>query len=186
MNPPATQFNPPQSDERLTNIRQLATCLSLLRPSRPSVDVLEPAARDWLKAVENDPDEQERLWMLATEIIRGFVGDEIKDSKTVAEVIYLAPVLDQQEFRFLLSQFHSGVDKSDLLNINQLQGLADLIQGADPGYLDPDDLVKTLELLNGRLRETHHQSSTYIYQLTMAVSNVLDAMADTKVNGLDR
>ncbi|KAF9353297.1 hypothetical protein BGX34_011650, partial [Mortierella sp. NVP85] len=185
VNPPATQFNPPQSDERLTDIRQLAACLSLLRPSCPSIDSLEPAARTWLKAVENDPDEQERLRMLATEVIRGFVGDEIKDSKTVAEVMYLAPVLDQQEFRFLLGQFHSGVDKSDLLDINQLQGLAGLIQGADPSYLNPDDLVKTLELLSGRLRETHRQSSSYLYQLTMAISNVLDAMADTKVNGLD-
>jgi len=36
------------------------------------------------------------------------------------------------------------------------------------------------------LRGTHHQSSKYIYQLTLAISHVLDAMADTKVNGLNR
>jgi len=187
VNPPAVVFTPPQADERLNNIHQLTACLGLLRLSHSSDDILEPTAQSWLQAVENDADEQERLRMLASEVIRGFVGDELKDTKAVAEVMCLAPVLDQQNFRFLLSQFYSGVDQSDLLNIHHLQGLADLIvHGADPGYLDSDDLVKILELLSTRLRETHPQSSTYIYKLTLAISHVLDAMADTKVNGLDR
>jgi len=186
VNPPAVVFIPPQQDERLKDTRQLAACLSLLHHSRSPDNVLEPAARDWLQTVENDEDEQERLRMLATEVIRGFVGDELKDSKAVAEVMCLAPVLDQQNFRFLLSYFYSCVDQSDLLNIHHLQGLADLIHGADPGYLDSDDLVKILELLTSRLRDTHRQSSTYIYQLTLGISHILDAMADSKVNGLDR
>jgi hypothetical protein len=185
-NPPGVVFTPPQADERLKDIRQLAACLSLLRPSRPSNSALEPEARDWLQAVENDTDEKERLSLLAKEVIRVFVGDELKDSKAVAEVMCLAPVLDQQNFRSLLSLFYSGVDHSDLLNVNHLQGLADLIHGADPGYLNSDDLVKILELLSTRVRETHDQSPSYIYQLTLAISHVLDAMADTKVTGLNR
>ena len=186
VNPPAVVFIPPQPDERLSDVRQLAACLSLLRPSRPSEDTLEPAARDWLKAIENDADEKERLRILATEVIRVFVGDELKDATAITEVMCLAPVFDQQGFHFLLRQFYSGINKSDLLNINHLRGLADLIQGADPEYLDSDDLVKILDLLSIRLGDTHHQSSIYIYQLTAAISRVLDAMADTKVNGLDR
>jgi hypothetical protein len=185
VNPSAIAFAPPQADERLSDIRQLASCLSLL-PSRSSDHTLEPTAREWLQTVENDIDEQERLRMLTTEVIRGFVNDELKDAKAIAEVMCLAPVLDQQSFRFLLGQFYSGVEQSDLLNINHLQGLADLIHGADPGYLDSDDLVKILELFSTRLEGTHRQSSTYIYQLTLAISHVLDAMADSKVNGLDR
>ncbi|KAK3805552.1 MAG: WD40-repeat-containing domain protein [Benniella sp.] len=182
----AVMFTPPQTDERLNDIRQLAACLSLLRPSRPSDDVLEPTARDWLQVVENNADEQNRLRILATEVIREFVCDELKDAKAVAEVMCLASVLDRQNFRFLLSQFYSVVDQSGLLSIHHLQGLADLIHGADPGHLDSDDLVKILELLSTRLTETHLQSSTYIFQLTLAVSCILDAMADTNVNGLDR
>ncbi|KAK3816668.1 MAG: WD40-repeat-containing domain protein [Benniella sp.] len=186
VNPPAVVFTPPQQDERFKDIRQLSACLSLLQHSPSPDNVLEPTAREWIQSVENDEDEQERLRMLATEVIRGFVGDELKDSKAVAEVMCLAPVLDQQNFRFLLSHFYSCVDQSDLLNIHHLQGLADLIHGVDPGYLDSDDLVKILELLSLRLRDTHRQSSTYIYQLTLGISHILDAMADTKVNGLDR
>ncbi|KAK3818644.1 MAG: WD40-repeat-containing domain protein [Benniella sp.] len=186
VNPPGVVFTPPQADERLKDIRQLAACLNLLQLSHSPDDVLGPVAHDWLQAVKNDADEQERLKLLATEVIRGFVGDEIKDSKAVAEVMCLAPVIDEQSFRFLLLQFYSGVDHSDLLNINHLQGLADLIHGADPGYLNSDDLVKILELFSTRVRETHGQSPSYIYQLTLAISHVLDAMADTKVTGLNR
>ncbi|KAF9362696.1 hypothetical protein BGX34_005674, partial [Mortierella sp. NVP85] len=186
VNPPAVVFTPPQADERFNDIRQLAACLSLLRPSRPSDDVLEPTARGWLQSIEDNADEKERLDLLATEVIRGFVGDELKDAKAVAEVMCLAPVLDRQNFRFLLSHFYSVVDQSDLLSIHHLQGFADLIHGANPGFLDSDDLVKILELLSTRLTETHLQSSTYIFQLTLTVSHILDAMADTKVNGLDR
>jgi hypothetical protein len=72
------------------------------------------------------------------------------------------------------------------LDIHQLQGLAQLIQGADKGYLEADDLVKILTLLATRLKETHQQSPRHIYQLTLAASYVLDAMADIKVEGLDR
>ncbi|KAK3821479.1 MAG: hypothetical protein J3Q66DRAFT_386314 [Benniella sp.] len=186
VNPPSVIFSPPETDGRVNDIRQLAACLNLLRLSSSSDNVLEPVARDWVQAVRDNSDEQERLNLLATDVIREFVGDELKDAKAIAEVMCLAPVLDDQNFRFLLGRFYSGVDQSDLLNVNQLQGLADLIHGANPGYLNSDDLVKILELLSSRLSGTHQQSSNYIYQLTLAISHVLDAMADTKVNGLNR
>ena len=98
----------------------------------------------------------------------------------------LAPVIERDIFRDLLKSLYDGIDQSELLDIHQLQGLAQLIQGADTRYLDADDLVKILGLLTTRLKETHQQSPQHIYQLTLAASYVLDAMADTKVEGLDR
>ncbi|KAF9402587.1 hypothetical protein BGZ76_007284, partial [Entomortierella beljakovae] len=65
-------------------------------------------------------------------------------------------------------------------------GLAHLIQSASPGYIDADDLVKIMELLSTRLQETFQQSPQHIYQLTITVSRVLDAMADCNIQGLDR
>jgi len=186
VDPPAVVFTPPEPDERLYDTRQLAACLSLLRPSASSIDDLEPTARELLRSVKNDADERERLWNLATDVIREFVGDEPKDAQAVAEVMLLAPVLDRQNYRFLISQFFSSVDQSDLLNIHHLQGLADMIHGANRGYLRSNDLVEILELLSARLMEAHHPPSPYAYQLTLGISHILDAMADTKVNGLDR
>jgi hypothetical protein len=49
-----------------------------------------------------------------------------------------------------------------------------LIEGADPDYLDADDMVKILTLLSTRLRDTHYQSALNMHQLTMADTNVKD------------
>ena len=184
--PPTIAAKLPEPDERLLNTPQLAYCLGLLNDSHELDDILEPATRKWLQVVENDEDEHERLKVLSQDVIRTFKKEEIKDAKAVAEVICLAPVLEMSNFRELLKSFYDGIDHSGLLDIHQLQGLSQLIQGADTGYLEADDLVKILGLLTTRLKETHQQSPQHIYQLTLAASNVLDAMADTKVEGLDR
>ncbi|KAG0222414.1 hypothetical protein BGX31_009166, partial [Mortierella sp. GBA43] len=184
--PPTIDFDPPEPDARLNSTMQLAYCLDLLRTTYDPEDILVTAARKWLHTTRGEPDEQERLRTLATDVIRAFKRDEFKDAKVVTEVVHLAPVLDNDDFRYLLKEFYSGIDTSDLLDVHQLQGLSSLIQGADPGYLDADDLVKVLHLLNKRLQGTQQQSPQHIYQLTLAVSNVLDAMTDAEVKGLDR
>ncbi|KAF9983856.1 hypothetical protein BGZ65_001352, partial [Modicella reniformis] len=184
--PPTSEIKLPEVDERLTNTPQLVCCLGLLQASRSPDDILEPIARNWLQTIEKDTDEQERLKVMATDVIRAFKRDEIKDAKVVAEVIYLAPVLDKDAFRDLFQEFYKGIDQSGLLDVHMLEGLAHMVGGAGPGYLQADDLVKILELLSTRLKGTHQQSPHHIYRLTMAVSRVLDAMADTEVKDLDR
>jgi hypothetical protein len=186
VHPPGIEYKLPEQDERLNNTPQLAGCLYLLQPNRSPDDILEPAAQDWLKTIGEDPEEQERLRTMATEVIRAFKRDEIKDAKVVAEVAYLAPVLDKDAFLDLLSEFYSGIDHSGLLKFHQLEGLAQLIQNGDQDHLSADDLVKILGLLSIRMRDTHQQSSHHMHQLTLAVSHVLDTMADTKVKDLDR
>jgi len=175
----------PEADERLINTPQLAWCLGLLSESH-DIEILEPVARSWLQVVENDEDEQERLKNLAKDVIRTFKKEVIKDAKAIAEVVCLAPVIDRELFKDLLGTFYDGVDHSGLLAVPHVQGIALMIQSADTGYLDADDLVKILALLSKRLRETHQQSPQHMYQLALAASYVLDAMADTKVEGLDR
>jgi hypothetical protein len=149
-------------------------------------DVVDTATRSWIQATSENTDEHERLKTLATDVVREFKRDELKDVAAVTEVLYLVPVLDRDTFQNLLRDFFTRIDQSDLLVIHHLEGLAQLIQGAKPGHLDADDLVKTLRLLSARLMDTHGQSPNYIYQLTATASHVLDAMADTNVSGLDR
>ncbi|KAF9355583.1 hypothetical protein BGX34_010399, partial [Mortierella sp. NVP85] len=186
LRPPAITFAAPEPDSRLIDTRQLACCLGLLHSSIEANDILDPAARAWLQLTKNGPDEEERLKTLATNVIRAFKRDELKDAKAVTEVLYLASVIEKDDFRYLVKEFYSGIDHSGLLDVHQLEGLAHLIQGVDTEYLDTDDLVKVLNLLSTRLRDTHQQSTNHLYQLTMAVSHVLDAMADASFSGLDR
>ena len=157
--PLAIDFKLPESDERLSTTSQLAYCLYLLDPHRSPDDILDPAAYNWLNAVEDDVDEQDRLKTMVREVIRAFKRDELKDAKVVAEVMYLAPILNKDFFQDLLGELYSGIDHSGLLKFHQLEGLAQLIQGADQGHLSADDLVKILGLLSDRLQNTHQQSS---------------------------
>jgi hypothetical protein len=184
--PPAIDFKPPEPDARLNDAPQLACCLELLQAEYGPDDIMDITTRDWLQATKNELDEKERLMALATKVVRAFKRDELKDAKAVAEVVHLAPVLESDDFRYLVKEFYSGIDQSGLLDVHQLEGLAHLVQGARPGYLDDDDLVKILELLSQRLRDTHQQSTNHFYQLIVAVSHVLDAMADIEVYGLAR
>jgi hypothetical protein len=186
LNPPTIVFTPPEADERLHDTSQLACCLGLLQGSYTPDNILEPTTRSWLTGIEHDADEKERLKTLARDVVRAFKGEELKDSKVVAEVVYLAPVLEKDDFRYLLKELYLGIDESDLLDVHQLEGLALLIQGSDLDYLDADDLAKILGLLSMRLRGTQYQSSHHIHQLTLALSHVLDAMVDTKVGSLNR
>ncbi|KAG0249253.1 hypothetical protein BG011_009463, partial [Mortierella polycephala] len=184
--PPVIQCALPGPDERLVSTRQLAFCLALLQSKPFAMTSLNSSARVWLVAVEKNQDEKERLRAMATDLIRALVRDELKDRMAIAEVVCLAPVLEKGDFWSLLSLFVNSIKGSLLLDVQTLEGLTHLIQSATPGYIDADDLVKILELLNTRLQETFQQSPQHIYELTITVSRVLDAMADSNIQGLDR
>lgn len=179
--PPTIEFKPPEPDKRLNDTPQLACSLGLLQSSD---DILDSTTRNWVQVTRNNPDEQERLKVLVKDVVRTFKSDELNDAKAISEITYLTPVLEKDDFRYLLNEFYTGIDQSGVLEAHQLEGLAQLLQGAtDPNYLDADDLTKILGLISKRPRNNNGQSQL---QLTLAVSHVLDAMADTKVKGLDR
>ena len=184
--PPVIKYKLPEPDERLLNTHQLAYCLQLLKAPPSSDDPHHDLALDWVKAVQINEDEQERLSTLTTNLLRAFLRDELKGPTAIAEVACIAPFLSRNDFRHLLGLFIESIDKSTLLDVNSLEGLAKLVQGANEGYLEATDLVKILEVLNARLQATHGQTQDFIYRLMLAVSNVLDAMADCNVAGLDR
>ena len=83
---------------------------------------------------------------------------------TIAEVLYLVPVLERDDSRDLLRDFYTRIDQSDLLDVHQLECLAQLIQCVKAVYLDAEDLVKVLKLLSRRLSGIHGHSPHYILQ----------------------
>ncbi|KAI8347581.1 hypothetical protein B0O80DRAFT_430214 [Mortierella sp. GBAus27b] len=184
--PPAASYKFPDADERVTSTPQLGYLLTLLQFAGLPEEFSDKIAKEWVERTAKDNDEKERLKTMAVELVRMFTRDELKDNKAVSEVLYLAPGLEKSEFRFLLNLFHEGIRQSGLLDYHQLEGLAQLMRYAGTDYLEADDLVKILKHLSTRLIDTHQQSDNHVYRLTLALSNVLDAMADAKVKGLDR
>lgn len=184
--PPLLQYDLPKADERLSSTPQLAYALSLSLAAALSDIPLSPEERTWSQATAENADETERLQTLATDVVRAFINDELKEGETVAEVTCLAPILERENGRKLLMKFIDGIEHTVLLDVHLLKGLAHLMQNSASDYLAEDDLVKLLDHLGTRLKETHGQSTQYMYQLTLAVSQVLDAMADSHVTNLAR
>lgn len=117
--PPTIDFRPPEPNTHLMDTFQLAFCLSLLQACEPH-DIVDLATRKLLDATHDDPDEQERLKVLAADVVRAFKKDNIKDPRTVTEGVYLDSVLGNGDFRHLLKESQSWVDRSGLLDIHQL------------------------------------------------------------------
>ena len=120
----------------------------------------------------------------------GYIKHSRRDpkwSKAAANAITIlvrSGALDSDLFRDLFNEFCSGIDQSDLLDFHQPEGMALLLQGAGQDHLKADDLIGILKLLSSRLSDIHQQSTDDLYQLVLAVSHLLDAMADTKVTYL--
>ncbi|KAG0050413.1 hypothetical protein BGZ89_003846, partial [Linnemannia elongata] len=195
----------PQLRQRIEMTQQLVYCNSLLlqdslllgvavtgedADSGGALVLQEPALNktelDWLETTKKDPMEADRLRWLATRVVEQFVADINKDSTKIAEIVALGPVLQEEHYRKLLSTFIRDVDDAHILDVDILQGLVQLAQDTSPGYLESDDLVKVLGILRVHLEGTHDQSTEHLYQLTLAVSRILDVMADHKVQDLDR
>ncbi|KAG0221285.1 hypothetical protein BGX31_010034 [Mortierella sp. GBA43] len=185
--PPSIAFRPLKPDDPLLDTQQLVCYLALLQAEQdPNVEVLDEAAALWLQRIKTDPEESKRLKLLATDLVRAFKNDGFKSPQAVAEVVLLASVLEQQDYRCLVEEFCLGISQSVLLEVHQLEGLDQLLNCAKPGYLVEDDLIKIIELLSTRLRGTHQQSLGHLYRLTLAVAHVLDAMVNADVKDLDR
>ncbi|KAF9277825.1 hypothetical protein BGZ68_008982, partial [Mortierella alpina] len=183
----------PALDGRISSTPQLVYCIALLSSttSGPHAETaidetLDEIDRSWLQNLADDADEQNRLRSLTAKVLAEFIDDDLKETAAVAEVVSLAPVLIQAHYRTLLNNFIDSFNKAKLLEFGLLDGIAQLIQNARGGYLQPADLVSILDVLSTRLQNTHQQSSADLYALVNAVSNVLDAMADCDVKGLSR
>ncbi|KAG0195804.1 hypothetical protein BGX28_000603, partial [Mortierella sp. GBA30] len=182
--PPTIECSFPRPNCHLQNTRHLAVCIALLQTTDLNEDKLSTEAREWLQATRDNTDEKKRLENLATKVVHAFV-DGPKDAKKVVEVAQLAYILNAKYSRLLLGSLVDTVAKSILLDLNSLEGLAQLIQGAAPGSIDSDDLVRILDLLSKRMQDAHDKSDHW-YRLVVTVSLVLDAMADSKIKDIDR
>ncbi|KAG0275145.1 WD_REPEATS_REGION domain-containing protein [Linnemannia exigua] len=198
---PKAQTTWPRVGARIETTSQLVLCATLLpKDSADDVDVsddmdvpervsdekaFKDAPADWVMAMEQ-PLKQDLIRTLAEGTVDEFIKDATKNSDTVAEAVLLAPVLGHEYYRNLLDHTIIKFESSPLLDLISLQGLVQVVQSAAPGFLEADDLRRILGIIRERLLSTLQQSTEYVFHLTVAVSRILDVMADNKVSGLER
>ncbi|KAF9925487.1 hypothetical protein FBU30_004739 [Linnemannia zychae] len=121
------------------------------------------------------------------ELIRNtFIDDKSRNSEAIAEIVLLGPVLEKEYYRKLLERLIRDFKDLTFLDTHLLQGLVQVVRAASSDYLKADDLRRILQAVRERLLDTLQQPDEYIYYQTVAVSYILDVMADAKVTGLDR
>ncbi|KAG0286893.1 hypothetical protein BGZ96_009091 [Linnemannia gamsii] len=185
---------PSGSSSRFETTAQLGYCNNLLRaqlassPSaitsiKASLTTIQQAS---VKTILEDEEEQNRVRWLTTRLVEEFAADKFKSSVEITEVLLLGPYLDQEYHRKLVNVFINEFQNATLLDVDLLEGLVQLVQCAAPDYLLPDDLVKILGIIRTRLQDIHKQTSKHPYHLTLALSCLLDAMVEGKVQDLSR
>ncbi|KAG0373651.1 cofilin [Mortierella sp. AD032] len=193
---PKAQTTWPKVGARIETTPQLVLCATLLpKESEDDVDLsddidapekgFDDVPADWVKAMEQ-PMKQDLIRTLAERTVDEYIKDATKNSDTVAEAVLLAPVLGHEYYRSLLDHTIIKFKNSPLLDLVSLQGLVQVVQSASPGFLQADDLRRILSIVQVRLLNTLQQSVEYVFHLTVAVSRILDIMADNKVSGLER
>ncbi|KAF9900032.1 hypothetical protein EC991_008017 [Linnemannia zychae] len=172
------------------------------------------AERAWIKS--QDPMQQHHLQGLVDNVVAEFAKDDLKGSAAIAEVVILGPILDRNTYRRLLNHLVIRFKQDIYFDVPLLQGLVQLIEDASPGYLEHGDLVDTLGILRERLKQLHKPSSEkkdfakdkssftdksagdhalsldhkasfeQLYQITIAISRLLDVMVNNEVKNVDR
>ncbi|KAF9540972.1 hypothetical protein EC957_003610 [Mortierella hygrophila] len=199
---PVIRTELPALSERIELTQQLLYCNRLIldaqssssptaaseRPTgepanEPQVDETE---RAWITAIGQDSIQQDRLRSLVTMVVEAFIKDIFKGSAIIADVVILGPILDRDTYRSLLSCFISKFEQVTILDVALLQGLVQLVECASPGYLEDDDLAKILTVLRRFLEGMHKTSSEHLYQITIAISRLLDVMVIGMVKDVNR
>ncbi|KAF9311952.1 hypothetical protein BGZ91_006673, partial [Linnemannia elongata] len=201
---PVMKTELPAIQDRIEVTQQLAYCTALLLHGSSSplataaqfdkqvcdpivalqnIPNLDKKELDWLAELDKNPPAKERILWLGKRMVDEFAKDVLKDS---TEIVLLGPVLNNETYRSLLSCTIAAFEQSVLLNVDLLQSLVQLVQVAPPEALVSDDLVKILRVLRICLQDTHQQSSVHPFHLTLALSRLLDVMAEHKVKDLNR
>ncbi|KAF9143174.1 hypothetical protein BG015_000523, partial [Linnemannia schmuckeri] len=200
---PAIKTNLPSLLGRIEMTHQLVYCNRLILDGQSTSSSIAPTTegstgesvnelefddteRAWIKDIGQNPVQKDHIHSLVTKVVEAFITDNIKATETIAEVVTLGPVLDHNTYRSLLSCFISKFEQDTILDLALLQGLIQLVESASPGYLEHDDLVRTLTVLRRRLEGTYKAPSEHLYQIVIAISRLLDVMVNSVVKDISR
>ncbi|KAF9927191.1 hypothetical protein FBU30_003437 [Linnemannia zychae] len=185
----------PTFDARISNTIQLAYCYGVLsraeglasyvsETDEPLEAPLDDTELEWANNIS--PIAHEHYRRLINKTVKVFANDLLKGSDTIAEIVLVGHVLDENTYRALLSCFISEFERSVMLNLNLLQGLVLLVECTSYGYLIDSDLVRIATVISKELSATHTGASNHHSYLTWAFSRILDVMVAGKVRDLNR
>lgn len=176
----------PLLGEHIERLDQIVYCLTLLLHGSTFAwetdSELAKKELACLELIKKHPGEANRLRSIVIKMVDAFVADDDdKDWTKISEVAAIAPFLQKETYRKLLESFIFKFNEDCDLDLEVLQGLVQVAQAAQAGYLIAEYLIKILRALRFRLQSTHQHSTEHSCHLALAVSRIIDVMADQKV-----
>ncbi|KAG9063981.1 WD repeats region domain-containing protein [Linnemannia hyalina] len=172
---------------------QLAYCCNLLRmyvsPSSAAAVIHTPLDRTQHALIEpyaESKREVSRIRWLTQGVVDEFAADSLKSTEFLSEVLLLAPYLDEEYYRKLLSCVIDKFEASTLLDIDLLQGLVQLVESASPEYIEAEDLIRMFAVLCTCWHGSDQQPSKHLYYLAQAFSRLIDVMVDSMAKDVRR
>ncbi|KAG0049850.1 hypothetical protein BGZ83_005343 [Gryganskiella cystojenkinii] len=180
---PEKEISLPKIGERVEDTPQLAFIASLLtNATTPS----SPSQLEWTRQMENFSLEKDNIQRLPVRMVDQFISHPSNDLEAIKEIVLIGPVLSKEHYRRLLNSILAEFSQATMLAVELLHGLVQLVEEAPSGYLESDDMIKILRIIRIRLEDPAQQYEEFSFHLTVAVSKVLNAMADNRVQDLSR
>lgn len=143
---------------------------------------------NFLTQVPKNDKEYQELKKLALSIIEAFAQREVTSKALIVEVKTLAVCENEEVIMPMLEQFTKRIRDAVLLDVNLLDGLADILRHINPELLNASDLSQMLIVIHERLKKELEvcNEEKNLLSLIQAISNLLASMADANVKGLNR
>ncbi|BBE08560.1 WD40 repeat-containing protein [Mycoavidus cysteinexigens] len=137
---------------------------------------------------------QRQLYLLAREVIERFGKRAGKDWECIREAIALSVVPHVDSYKSLIFHAVGGLsaEKQLPLNMPLAQGLALMVRQCPPsllkkeGGISSDTWTSILNVLLERLKIVHKGDTQHVHQLLQTISQLLDAMVQAGVAGINR
>ncbi|GJJ67739.1 hypothetical protein EMPS_00085 [Entomortierella parvispora] len=180
----------PDGNELIEDTAQLVYCARLLDKARieagstwpppPSTDLLSKTQdnhQEWIQYMEENPLEKDHISNLTRRMASKFLAEPTDDPDIIREVVLIGPLLERDHHRQLVMIFVQKFQRSALLDINLLLGLAQLTRDRPANSLSSEDLIRIIKSLRMRLEEAARKDTGDAIHLTFAISIVLTTLA---------
>ncbi|KAF9123800.1 hypothetical protein BGW39_008693, partial [Mortierella sp. 14UC] len=180
----ATETTAAETTAAETTAAETTTTTTTATPA--TVKPLSPAEKELIQPFIDDKEEQEYIFWMVHKVVKVFITEPLRTPETLAEVLLLGPSLDRTTYRQLLNFLIAKFEGAKVMDIELLQAMVQMVEGAGPDYLNADDLVKISDVLRTCLEKTHSQSTEHKYRVALALSRLLDVMVEGHVQQMSR
>ncbi|KAG0046914.1 hypothetical protein BGZ83_007942 [Gryganskiella cystojenkinii] len=167
------EFPLPNVNDRIDDTPQLVYGARLLAKTTEPLLTMSLSQLGWIQAIDDLPAERKRIEQLVTHMMSNFISLPTKDCDSIREISLFGAIVSNDDYRRLLDCFFDELDLGNPLSVELLQGLAQLIEDAPSSYVQDEDLLRCLRVIQSRLDDRDGQSQDRLIRLLTVLKEFL-------------